>query len=316
MRKLSQIELLDEGALRFMGDVLKAGGSALGKKISPSLYGDVSKIKSGAKKLYKKHFNSPTKFIESWAEQYPEIISNISNIQTVNKGTQENPLHVASFTAQLRDPATNNPFDEQIPLKNIPIKEIRDKDGNTNYKVTGNQKELDQLIKNTSAKYPNVGDAIQEFGREVLRSTEEGKKAPNKTPRSQEKPPPLPDTDVPPPLPDTEEPQPEEETPAEEPQVKKEKSADKKNVIRRVRRALNSGKQLSRSDLDALRTAGVNLKDRITFKDPKTGEEVSRELRALLGRKNLREYIESMNSDIIIEKSQKSLLKHLQSISR
>ena len=110
--------------------------------------------------------------------------------------------------------------------------------------------------------------------------------------------------------------QPEEEPQPEEPQVKKEKSTDKKNVIRRVRRALNIGEQPRMSDLEALRNAGVKLRDRVTFTDPETGEKVSRELRALLNRKNLGECTESMHSNVIIEKSQKSLLKHLQSLSR
>ena len=92
MRKLSQKELLQEGFASLLKDV----GKGILKRGLPATY----KLASGAKGLYKKHFDSASKTVESHTKSKPEVFGEISNIEEkeLQKGVYE-----VNFDAPIRN---------------------------------------------------------------------------------------------------------------------------------------------------------------------------------------------------------------------
>ena len=92
MRKLSQKELLQEGFASLLKDV----GKSLVKKAMPK----TATALSGAKGLYKKHFNNASKTVESFVKSKPEVFGDINNIK--EKELQRGVYEV-NFTTPVRN---------------------------------------------------------------------------------------------------------------------------------------------------------------------------------------------------------------------
>jgi len=164
MKRLSQRELLHESFADTVGNI--AGGVAKTiYKSSPELqrsskyFGDViSNFK----------FDSPKKYIESWKKQFPDVISDIQQIQIQSKGSKDAPLYIANFNLELRDPNTHDPVDTWIPVGGIPIKEDKDKEGNKQFKLAGSNKNIDDIMQDLFSRNPDTKAALVEFHDKVL----------------------------------------------------------------------------------------------------------------------------------------------------
>jgi hypothetical protein len=354
MKRLSQREILQqEGALRSLGRVVKAGTKALGKKISPSLYSDISNIS----KVIKNNFRSPKQLINGLKKERPEVVADITDINIVKKGL----IYVADFKVKLRDPNTRDVVDQLIPIRNIAIKEVSGDNG-VSYEMVADSKNIDKVIEELSDKYPDIAEAIKAFGEKVLRSqvnqpddkeTSAGEKDTDdkelspiqkafknsrdkrdaalddlkNTPPlpSAEEPPPLPSAEEPPPLPSAEEPPPLPS--AEEPVAQ----PDAEESIPKLFDANDEEIQVGDYFIEPEELAiGIKSWGRVDSIDDRIitltliGSSHGDGEAAELTHKQWQEYkdtIEKSNGPedgemLVSEKSQKSLLKHLQSMSR
>jgi len=83
MKKLSQRELIEDGRLRStLGSLAAGGAKALAKKVSPSLYGDVGKVASTIKKAWER----PIDIIKQQTKDLPEIYTDLKDVRE-SKGT-------------------------------------------------------------------------------------------------------------------------------------------------------------------------------------------------------------------------------------
>ena len=162
MEKLSQKELLEEGRFgNMLKGVAKAGVKGLAKTVSPTAYNAVSNVAS----IIKKNFRSPKQYIESWKKEYPEAIADITDINITDKG----PLKVADFKVKLRDPNTKDQVDILVPFHDIAIKEDRS-NGEITYTLVGDAKQMDVMLTDLAKRYPDTAEAIEAFGAKVLQS--------------------------------------------------------------------------------------------------------------------------------------------------
>lgn len=83
MKKLSQRELIEDGRLRStLGSLAAGGAKALAKKVSPSLYGDVGKVASTIKKAWER----PIDIVKQQTKDLPEIYTDLKDVRE-SKGT-------------------------------------------------------------------------------------------------------------------------------------------------------------------------------------------------------------------------------------
>ena len=76
MKKLSQRELIEDGRLRStLGSLAAGGAKALAKKVSPSLYGDVGKVASTIKKAWER----PIDIVKQQTKDLPEIYTDLKD---------------------------------------------------------------------------------------------------------------------------------------------------------------------------------------------------------------------------------------------
>lgn len=204
MRKLSQKEMIEEGALRALAAL---GGRELAKKVSPSLYKDVTGAAKAIKSAWS--YQSPTSMIEKHINERPDIYHDVRNIKetkdastdkqdqasvtwTFTNNKEEEVTMLTKFTRPSGSDIWTIASDEVI--NNVPPKDVT---------------EHEAVMADFKARQDAAIDRAQQRVSDMLDAAKE-----------------------PSPLPDTEEPQPKETSQPSKPLIPRRRSGSSKNKIR------------------------------------------------------------------------------------
>jgi len=167
MKRLSQRELIEEG----FADLAMAAAKGAAKYIAPTAYGAIKTVKD----TIQNSFGGPKKYIESWKSTFSNVISDIQGINVVNKGKRGAPLWKVSFQMELRDPFTHDPVDTWIPVNGLVIKETGDKQGNKQFSLISDSKDIDVIMMDLIKNNKDMEEALKDFDKKVLaRLSQEG----------------------------------------------------------------------------------------------------------------------------------------------
>ena len=160
MKRLSQRELIEEG----FADLAMAAAKGAAKYIAPTAYGAIKTVKD----TIQNSFGGPKKYIESWKSTFSNVISDIQGINVVNKGKRGAPLWKVSFQMELRDPFTHDPVDTWIPVNGLVIKETGDKQGNKQFSLISDSKDIDVIMMDLIKNNKDMEEALKDFDEKVL----------------------------------------------------------------------------------------------------------------------------------------------------